>query len=102
LLDCEVNGKTITHRLLDVLFAPTCAHNLLSISRLDDAGLEAKFSHGKVEFLRRTDGRVMAMGSKTGRLYPMAARARKQAQIEAQEKAHAAAEASNQTWDDWH
>ncbi|KAF7372307.1 hypothetical protein MVEN_00090900 [Mycena venus] len=77
LLDCEVSGKVTTHRLLDVLFAPICAHNLVSIIRLDEAGLEAKFSHGKVQFVRRTDGRVMAMGNKTGRLYPLAARARK-------------------------
>ncbi|KAJ7485770.1 hypothetical protein FB451DRAFT_959934, partial [Mycena latifolia] len=97
-----VNGKVITHRLLNVLFAPTCAHNLLSISRLDDAGLEAKFSHGKVEFVRRTDGRVMATGSKTEHLYPLAARARKQVQTEAREGAHAAAEVSNKTWDAWH
>jgi hypothetical protein len=102
LLDCEVDGNVITHRLLDVLFAPTCAHNLLSISRLDDAGLEAKFSHGKVEFVRRTDSLVMAMGSKIERLYPMAARARKQVQPEVRESVHAAVEASNQTWDAWH
>ncbi|KAJ7677710.1 hypothetical protein DFH06DRAFT_927185, partial [Mycena polygramma] len=97
-----VNGKVVTHKLLDVLFAPTCAHNLISISRLDDAGLKAEFEHGKVEFVRRIDGRVMATGSKTGRLYPLVARARKQVQKEAREGAHAAAEASNETWDAWH
>ncbi|KAJ7482590.1 hypothetical protein FB451DRAFT_966293, partial [Mycena latifolia] len=88
--------------LLDVLFAPSCAHNLVSISRLDDAGLEAKFSHGKVQFVRCTNGRVMATVSKTGRLYPLAARARKHVQTEAREGTHAAAEASNKTWDAWH
>lgn len=102
LLDCEVDGKMITHRLLDVLYAPTCAHNLLSISRLDDAGLEARFSQGKVEFMRRTDNRVVAAGCKNGNLYPMIARARKQMQNNAHESAHAAAEASNRTWDAWH
>jgi hypothetical protein len=102
LLDCEVNGKVITYRLLDVLFAPTCAHNLISIGRLDDARLKAEFDHGKVGFVRCSDGRVMAMGSKTGRLYPLATRARKHVQLEACEGVHAATEASNKTWDAWH
>ncbi|KAJ7089290.1 hypothetical protein B0H15DRAFT_780142, partial [Mycena belliarum] len=102
LLDCDVNGRIITHRLLDVLFAPTCPHNLLAVSRLDDAGLEAKFSQCRVEFVRRTDGQVMATGSKTGRLYPIAAKPRKQVQRVAQENVHAAMEASNQSWNSWH
>ncbi|KAJ7330816.1 hypothetical protein DFH08DRAFT_634810, partial [Mycena albidolilacea] len=94
-----VNGKTITPRLLDVLYAPTCAHNLVSVGRLDDAGMKAEFINGKVAFFRRSDGRVMAMGHKTGRLYPLAAHFRK---VEVREGAHAAAEASNRTWDAWH
>jgi hypothetical protein len=44
----------------------------------------------------------MAVGNKTGHLYPMATRARKAVQPEVRENAHAAAEASDQTWDDWH
>jgi hypothetical protein len=62
LLDCNVDGMSITHRLLDVLYAPTCTHNLVSVSRLDDAGMKAEFSNGNVAFVGRSDGKVMAMG----------------------------------------
>ncbi|KAJ7053411.1 hypothetical protein C8F01DRAFT_918755, partial [Mycena amicta] len=96
-----VDGRVITHRLLDVLFAPTCAHNLVSISRLDDAGLQAEFKDGVVRFIRRSDGKVMATGRKTGRLYPLAATARNE-KTEAHEGAHAAKDASEKTWDAWH
>ena len=44
----------------------------------------------------------MATGSKTGRLYPLAAQAQKQVQKEVREGAHAATEVSNQMWDAWH
>ncbi|KAJ7067609.1 hypothetical protein C8F01DRAFT_926814, partial [Mycena amicta] len=102
LLDCEVDGRVITHRLLDVLFAPACAHNLVSISRLDDAGIEAEFKDGRVQFIRRSDGKVLAAGRKTGRLYPLAARSQSEKRTEAREGAHAAIDASERTWDAWH
>ncbi|KAJ7049119.1 hypothetical protein C8F01DRAFT_927554, partial [Mycena amicta] len=101
LLDCEVDGKTITHRLSDALYAPSCPHNLISISRLDDAGLEAAFGNGKVSFVRKKDNRVMATVVKSGRLYRMVAKART-VQVDEHEGANAAEEASGNTWDAWH
>ncbi|KAJ7473564.1 hypothetical protein FB451DRAFT_948117, partial [Mycena latifolia] len=46
-LDCKVDGRYVTNVLNNVLYAPTSANSLLSISKLDDAGGEAIFSHGK-------------------------------------------------------
>ncbi len=97
LLDCKVNGKTITHQLKDTLYAPNAVNNLISISRLDDAGMEASFRNGKVQF-RRKDGTVLSEGKKTRRLYLMEARARDRVP----EQSNVAADASENTWDAWH
>ncbi|PBK59421.1 hypothetical protein ARMSODRAFT_857080, partial [Armillaria solidipes] len=93
----KVNGKTITHQLKDTLYAPNAVNNLISISRLDDAGMEASFRNGKVQF-RRKDGTVLSEGKKTRRLYLMEARARDVVP----EQSNVAADASENTWDAWH
>lgn len=97
LLDCEVDGKLIMHRLKDTLYTPNAVNNLISISRLDDAGMEASFKDGKVQFLRK-DGKILAEGKKTRRLYLMKARARDAIT----EQSNVAEDSSRNTWDDWH
>ncbi|PBK69281.1 hypothetical protein ARMSODRAFT_861996, partial [Armillaria solidipes] len=95
LLDCKVGNKTITHRLKETLYAPNAINNLISISRLDDAGMEAKFRKGQVQFLRN-HSEVLAIGKKINRLYLMNGRAR-----DISEQSNVADESQN-TWDSWH
>ncbi|PBK94128.1 hypothetical protein ARMGADRAFT_928717, partial [Armillaria gallica] len=66
----KVNGKTVTHQLKDTLYAPNTVNNLISISRLDDAGMEASFKNGIAQF-RCKDGKILVEGKKTCRLYLM-------------------------------
>jgi hypothetical protein len=91
LIDCQVGGEKITHRLKDTLFSPRATNNLICISRLDDA---ASFKHGKVRFFRK-DGKILAGGEKTRRLYLMKAAGR----VALVEQSNAASEASIITWD---
>ncbi|PBK71769.1 hypothetical protein ARMSODRAFT_882899, partial [Armillaria solidipes] len=63
-----VGSKTVTHHLKDTLFAPKAINNLISISRLDDTGMEARFHRGKVEFLQN-DSQVLAVRHKSWQLY---------------------------------
>ncbi|KAK0484671.1 hypothetical protein IW261DRAFT_1300491, partial [Armillaria novae-zelandiae] len=97
LLDCKVNGKTVTHYLKDTLYAPNAVNNLISISRLDDAGMEASFKNGTVQFLHK-DGKILAEGKKTHRLYLMNA----QAHNAIPEQSNIADIEGGNTWDTWH
>jgi hypothetical protein len=46
-LESQINGKTETVKLYNTLYAPTAVNNLLSISRIDDAGGASSFQSGK-------------------------------------------------------
>ncbi|KAJ7443542.1 hypothetical protein FB451DRAFT_963070, partial [Mycena latifolia] len=63
-----VDGKYVTNVLNNVLYAPTSANSLLSISKLDDAGGEAIFSHGKCTLIN-AKGTKLAIAKKMGKLY---------------------------------
>lgn len=94
-LEAKVGKETRIHRLKDTLYAPNAVNNLISITRLDDAGLTAKFGDGQVVFHRK-DGTVLAEGKKVNRLYLMKMRAKTNP-----EKSHIA-RGSVDTWDSWH
>ncbi|KAJ7126501.1 hypothetical protein C8R43DRAFT_861142, partial [Mycena crocata] len=63
-----VDGKWVTNVLNNVLYAPTSANSLLSISKLDDAGGEAIFRHGKCTLVN-AKGMKLATAKKIGKLY---------------------------------
>ena len=93
-LESTVNGDTHIITLQDVVHAPDAPHNLISISRADDAGIAVLFQDGKARF-RSPGGTVIAAGQKYGRLYLMDVNG-----ITKQDQAYAAK--SGRTWDQWH
>ncbi|KAJ7217458.1 hypothetical protein C8J57DRAFT_1034699, partial [Mycena rebaudengoi] len=63
-----VDGGYVTNILRNVLYTPEAANSLLSISKLDDAGGEAIFSHGKCTLVN-AKGIKLATAKKMGKLY---------------------------------
>ncbi|PBK85355.1 hypothetical protein ARMGADRAFT_868926, partial [Armillaria gallica] len=92
-----VNGKIVTHQLKDTLYALNTVNNLISISRLDDTGMEASFKNGIAQFFCK-DRKILAEGKKTHHLYLMNA----QACYTIHEKINIADVESANTWDAWH
>ncbi|KAJ7742836.1 hypothetical protein B0H16DRAFT_1216320, partial [Mycena metata] len=63
-----VDGNYVTNVLYDVLYTPEAANSLLSISKLDDAGGEARFRHGWCT-LTNAKGTRLATAKKIRKLY---------------------------------
>ena len=96
LVNFDVNGKIITHRLQNVLHIPEAENCLLSLGRFDDGGGHVVFQKGKCT-LHDRNNRIVGNGVKNGRLYLLSARA----QIATQERANIAS-SRKLTWDEWH
>jgi transposase InsO family protein len=94
-LNTTIDGRTFNIELKDVLHSPDLSNNLISISRLDDAGCAARFGSGKVTF-EDPKGNVFAKGTKLGRLYLMDV---KTSAVTSTAQAHVAVAHG---WDDWH
>jgi hypothetical protein len=73
-LECLVNGKTIIHRLTDVLHVPEAPHCLLSNSRFDQAGGRVLTGSGRTTFTDKS-GRILAAGKLVNGLYQLYAKA---------------------------
>ncbi|KAF9538360.1 hypothetical protein CPC08DRAFT_600673, partial [Agrocybe pediades] len=97
LVNFMVDGKTITHRLREVLHIPDAANCLLSGTQIDDAGGEFSGGNGRCT-LKDKSGNVIGTGVKRGRLYLLNAIA----QLHNPEKANFTNATSTQTWDQWH
>jgi hypothetical protein len=89
----NLNGKSTTVELKNVLHALDVGANPIKISRLDDAGGHAIFGNSCVEFYDGT-GKQFGTGLKLGQLY----------YLDAKSKAprHVVHMARTQTWDEWH
>ncbi len=94
-LEITEGKKTSIHRLKDTLYIPNAINNLMSISRLDDAGLKAKFCNEEVSFLHKS-GAALARGKKVNWLYLMKIWAQTNS-----ERSHIT-KGSGNTWDSWH
>ena len=93
-LEATVDGQVCTLTLKDAVHAPAAPHNLISISRADEAKIKIGFSNGKVKFITGK-GTTLMEGRAVGRLYDMNVR------IPAKhDQAHTAKGAC--TWDQWH
>ncbi|KAK7013776.1 hypothetical protein R3P38DRAFT_2465633, partial [Favolaschia claudopus] len=75
--------------LRDVLHCPSAPFNLISVSRLTDAGYAAVFKGDKVE-LRSRNGTLLAVGDKISRLYRLRLAGPADRVLIAR------------TWDEWH
>src|SRR5271163_3384612 len=53
-LNFRVNGRTITHKLQNVLHAPNAANCLLSVSCLDQAGGRIEFANGTCRIVHKS------------------------------------------------
>ena len=96
ILNCRVGNKLVKHQLQNVLYAPNAVNNLLSISRLDDAGGKVIFTAGCCELLNR-HGQVIGNGRKIRRLYLLNCRAK----IASPEYANIAINKKD-SWETWH
>ena len=93
-IDFKVEGKTIQHRVKDVLYVPEAPNCLVSVSRFEEAGGSVVFKNGKC-FLLTKDNRLVGRGTRRGRLYYLDAHA-----VIAQEYANVAK--VGRSWNDWH
>jgi hypothetical protein len=96
LVDFALNGKTICHKLHDVLHMPGALNCLLSVPRIDEAQGHVEFSNGGCT-LKDKRGNTIGKGSLFDRLYILKA----QAQLTSHEKANYAS-SNKLTWDQWH
>jgi transposase InsO family protein len=74
ILKSHIDGCEETIRLYNTLYTPAAQNNLLSVTRIDDAGGEASFKDGTAQ-IRNKDGRLVLRGKKKFRLYWLEARA---------------------------
>lgn len=65
----QVNGKSIPITLKNVLYIPEARVNLLSVRKMEMAGLKVMFADGKVS-IERESGAV-AVGNRRGKLYEL-------------------------------
>ncbi len=82
--------KLIT--LQHVAHMPAATHNLISVSRITDTGAKITFNRDVVE-IRSADGELLMTGTKSGRLWRMAASA---------DTDRAFSATQPRTWDQWH
>lgn len=64
-----VNGESIPITLKNVLYIPEARVNLLSVRKMETAGLKIMFADGKVRV--EQGSRLIAVGSRRGKLYEM-------------------------------
>ena len=67
-LDFRVSGKTLTHKLKNVLYIPEAPNCLLSVSRLDENDGKIIFHKRKCQ-LENKEGNIIGHGQMKGRLY---------------------------------
>jgi hypothetical protein len=68
MLESIINGEWQTVSLHNTLYAPTATNNLLSITRIDEAGGSAAFKNGKANIYSKS-GKLFLEGKKVNRLY---------------------------------
>ena len=67
-LDFRVSGKTLTHKLKNVLYIPEAPNCLLSVSQLDENDGKIIFHKRKCQ-LENKEGNIIGHGQMKGRLY---------------------------------
>ena len=92
IIDFSENGRTIPHRLKEVLHVPDAPNCLISGARIDEAGGSFSGGNGKC-VIKDKSGSIIGRGTKMGRLYLL--------DTKIQEKANIAT-TSKLTWDQWH
>ncbi|GBE87024.1 hypothetical protein SCP_1002700 [Sparassis crispa] len=97
-VNSRIRGNTCTFCLKDVLYAPKATNNLVSLSRLDEAGGHFDGGAGGI-MLRESSGHIIAQGRKVGRLYLLNMRAK--AAMPSEERANIARDDSD-SWESWH
>ena len=97
-IEFQVNGKrNFRVTLQNVLHAPEAPNNLLSLSRITDAGFHAEFKGDSVNIKTPAPNSIkIAEGCKSGRLYVM------NATVASRHVEHAHTAKSSYTWDEWH
>jgi len=96
-LSFNVDGQIVKHSLKNVLYAPAAVNSLLSISRLDEAGLRCEFGQGKCVI--RQGSHVIGQGKKDRRLYVL------NATFVLPPRSNLASSdqsTDTATWDEWH
>ncbi|KAL1741549.1 hypothetical protein HDZ31DRAFT_12685, partial [Schizophyllum fasciatum] len=77
----------------DVIHCPTAPCNLISVSRLTDAGYRALFKGDTVE-IRSPNGTLMAIGDKAANLFKL--------RVARRDSSPATHAFPARSWDDWH
>ena len=91
----NVDGREVPITLQEVLHAPTLSHNLISLSRVTDAGFEVTLKGGELSVFARR-GKEIASGRKVDRLYQMDMR------IADRDPDRALSATKARTWEEWH
>ncbi|KAF4622418.1 hypothetical protein D9613_009127 [Agrocybe pediades] len=97
LVDFDVNGEIITHRLQNVLHVPEAENCLLSLGRFEEKDGNYVVFRDRMCALLDGKDRLVGTGAKQGGLFLLHARAR----LPGQDRANFAA-SKNLTWDQWH
>ena len=87
-----VNGKEFPILLKDCLYAPQSPHNLMSLSRVTEAGNKVTLSGTQLNLISQ-NGVIFARAEKIDRLYHLGTRFT---------KPDIAMSATQRTWNDWH
>ena len=95
-LKFRINGKTINHRLQNVLHAPSASNCLLSVSCLDQADGQVEFGEDACTLINKT-GQKIGVGRKVNRLYFLDACA----ELRNKDRAHVVM-SDLYSWDEWH
>ena len=95
-LDFRVSGKTLTHKLKNVLYIPEAPNCLLSVSRLDENDGRIIFHNRKCQ-LENKEGNIIGHGGMKGRLYLLDAKL-----IQTSQETSHYSSSPKITWDQWH
>ena len=100
-LEFEAEGRKTIVELRDVVHAPGCPHNLLSIGRMETGGHKVEVASGTMRIIN-AKGRAYAIGRRAGNLYQMRANVIKRKLADVTYAANVARPVQKPTYDQWH
>jgi len=99
IIDFRVGNRIVRHQVSNVLHTPEFNCNLLSMGKLDSAGVKWEGQDGTLTLMRK-DGSVIGLGMKKRDMYLLEARGVPAEVVETAEVR--VAESNAKSWDEWH
>ena len=104
-VDFEVDGRTITHTLSNVLHVPDAPNCLISVGRYDASGGRTEFYNGGC-ILKNKDGKIVGKGLLTNKIYLLFAHVNNSHNVSLQgsetQTQTIYKQANQATWEEWH